>query len=185
MSLRIHILGASGTGTTTLARELAHACSITHLDTDSFYWAPTEVPFTTKRPVPERLALLEDAFNAHERWVLSGSLCSWGGSLIPKFTHVVFLYIPWNVREQRLMDRERQRYSNASLQPGGTMHEVHVAFMEWASRYDDAGLEQRSYATHDRWLGELPDTCRVLRVEKAMELAELTHSVMEWIRSSE
>jgi adenylate kinase family enzyme len=184
MSLRIHILGASGSGTTTLARELARVSSITHLDTDDFYWAPSDIPFTIKRPVPERLALLEDAFTAHEQWVLSGSLCSWGDSIIPMFTHVVFLYIPWDVREQRLMDRERQRYSSASLQPGGTMHEVHVAFMEWASRYDDAGLEQRSYAMHDRWLIELPAPCRVLRVEKAMELGELTRTVVEWIRTA-
>ncbi len=181
MSLRIHILGASGSGTTTLARELARVCSITHLDTDAFYWAPSEVPFTIKRPVPERLTLLEDAFSAHEQWVLSGSMCSWGDSLIPMFTHVVYLSIPWDVREQRLMEREHARYGPAAIQPGGRMHEVHVAFMEWASRYDDAGLGQRSYAMHDRWLGELPGTCRVLRVERAMELGELTRTVVEWI----
>jgi adenylate kinase family enzyme len=52
---RIHILGASGSGTTTLGANLALRYRIKYLDTDSFFWIRSRVPFTEKRPVEERL----------------------------------------------------------------------------------------------------------------------------------
>ncbi len=36
MTVRLHIFGASGSGTTTLARALAKRCGWLHLDTDDF-----------------------------------------------------------------------------------------------------------------------------------------------------
>lgn len=184
MPHRIHILGPSGAGTTTLGESLADRLNITHLDTDAFYWMPTAIPFTQKRPVPDRLAMLRDACSNDDQWVLSGSLCSWGDPLVPMFTHVVFLYIPWDVRKQRLTLREHQRYGAGSLLPGGEMHDIHAAFMQWASRYDHAGLEQRSYTTHEHWLNQLPDKCQTLRIEHPLPLDTLTDQVEQWIKTT-
>jgi hypothetical protein len=39
---RIHILGASGTGTTTLGKALADRLNCPHFDADRFYWLPTD-----------------------------------------------------------------------------------------------------------------------------------------------
>ncbi len=123
--------------------------------------------------------MLETEFAEHDDWVLSGSLCGWGDSLIPLFTNVVFLYVPWEERLQRLEARELKRYGADAIAPGGVMHDVHTAFLEWASRYDDAGFEQRSYATHDRWLGGLSGLCEVLRVEVAMDVDTLKSRVLD------
>jgi len=163
--IRLHILGASGSGTSTLGSELATRLSIKHLDTDNFYWEQSETPFTIKRPIEDRLSMLQTVFDEHADWVLSGSLCSWGDPLISMFTHVVFLYVPWDVRSVRLAQRERTRYGDAAIAPGGQMHEITREFIEWASRYDIAGLEQRSYATHDAWLSKLPNSCSIVRIE--------------------
>ena len=38
---RIHILGASGSGTTTLGRALAERLQCRHFDTDDYFWLPT------------------------------------------------------------------------------------------------------------------------------------------------
>ena len=103
MSIRLHILGASGSGTSTLGRAIAHELGIVHFDTDDFYWAPSEVPFTAKRDIGDRLSMLHAAFEEQSDWVLSGSLCSWGDPLIPLFTQVVFLYVPWDVRSTLLL----------------------------------------------------------------------------------
>jgi hypothetical protein len=78
MVRRIHVLGASGAGTSTLARGLASALDSQAFDTDDFYWTPTDPPFTEKRPVAERLALMEALFLPRRDWVLSGSFTSWG-----------------------------------------------------------------------------------------------------------
>jgi adenylate kinase family enzyme len=40
-SSRIHIVGASGAGVTSLGRALADALAIPHHDTDDYFWQPT------------------------------------------------------------------------------------------------------------------------------------------------
>ncbi len=163
--IRLHILGASGSGTSTLGRAIAKEMGIVHFDTDDFYWAPSEVPFTVKRAINDRLTMFRSAIAKHPSWVLSGSLCSWGDPLVPLFTQVVFLHVPWDVRSQRLTHREQSRYGEEAIAPGGVMYDVCREFIDWASRYDSAGLEQRSYASHNHWLGELPELCQVMRIE--------------------
>lgn len=178
MGQRVHILGASGAGTTTLGAALAHRFACAHVDTDDIYWAPSEVPFSLKRPASERLALLRQCLADQERWVLSGSLCGWGDALIETFTHVIFLYTPWDLRQERLIRRERQRHGAARLAPGGDMHRVHRDFLSWASRYDQAGLEQRSLATHERWLGLLPGRIETLRLDGSAPAEALVSGVI-------
>ena len=59
MIKRIHILGASGSGTSTLGTEISKTFGFTHLDTDNYYWLPTNPPFTMPREREERIALME------------------------------------------------------------------------------------------------------------------------------
>jgi adenylate kinase family enzyme len=51
---RVHVLGASGSGTTTLARALANHWSVPHADADDYFWVPTDPPGTadTRRHPP-------------------------------------------------------------------------------------------------------------------------------------
>jgi adenylate kinase family enzyme len=160
---RIHIVGASGSGTTSLAAELAGRYGHRHLDTDDFYWRRTDPPFREKRPPEERLASLRTTFQEAKRWVLSGSLCGWGDPLIPEFELVVFLLVPTPVRLARLRAREIERYGRQAIAPGGALHEAHVEFLEWAGRYDTGDPEMRSRAMHEAWLAALP--CSVVRLE--------------------
>ena len=53
---RIHILGASGTGTTTLASAIAAKHGHRHLDIDDFFWVPTDPPYREIRPRDQQLA---------------------------------------------------------------------------------------------------------------------------------
>ena len=117
---RIHIPGASGSGTTTLGRALAVRLQCPHLDTDDYYWLPTDLPFTHERERTARQHFLMDTLTAHTSWVLSGSLCGWGDVAIPLFELVVFLWIPQNIRMKRLRQREHERYGGRML-PGGDM----------------------------------------------------------------
>lgn len=48
-NIRIHITGASGSGTTTLGKAIAKKYGIKHFDTDDFYWQKTKIPFTKKK----------------------------------------------------------------------------------------------------------------------------------------
>ena len=160
---RLHILGASGSGTTTFAAALAAKYGHRHLDTDDFYWLPTDPPYQQKRPREARLALLRSALAESASWVLSGSLCGWGDPLIPEFDLIVFLIVPTEIRLERLRARELNRYGPALLRCGGNLHQASADFLDWAGRYDTGGLEMRSRALHEAWLSKLP--VRLLRLE--------------------
>lgn len=100
--------------------------------------------------------------------MLSGSLCGWGDMFIPLFDLVVFLWVPSPVRLARLKERERRRYGDEAVAPGGLLHEQHEAFIAWAAAYDDGGLAIRSRRLHEQWLETLP--CPVLRLTGAQRI---------------
>jgi adenylate kinase family enzyme len=159
---RIHIFGASGSGTSTLAAAISARFGYAHLDTDSFFWIPTDPPFQTIREVPARQRMLADALDASPRWVLSGSLCGWGDIFIPRFDVAIFLLIPHEVRMARIMERERQRYGDA-IAPGGTQHAQSQEFLAWAAKYDTGDESVRSLRIHEKWMTTLG--CRCIRLE--------------------
>ncbi len=175
---RIHIVGASGSGTTALASAIATRYGHRHLDTDDFFWMPTSPPFRMTRPQEERLALLRQALLEADAWVLSGSLCGWGDPLIPHFDLVVFLAVPTEIRLERLRAREIERYGEQALAPGGDLHAPHLEFLEWAGRYDTGGLEMRSRVLHEAWLAALPGA--LLRLEDDLSVAERLGEVERW-----
>jgi adenylate kinase family enzyme len=172
---RIHIFGASGSGTTTMGASIAQRFGHTHLDVDHYFWIPTDPPFTTIRDIPARRAMLAEALGAHPRWVLSGSLCVWGDIFIPRFELAVFLYIPHDLRMARIMARERQRYGDA-IDEGGVMRTEHLEFIEWARKYDTADESVRSLVLHEKWMTTLP--CRCIRLEGDLTTEErLAHVI--------
>ena len=162
MIQRIHILGASGSGTTTLGWALSERLQCPHFDTDNYFWLPTDPPFTQKRKRTVREHLLMDDLTTHDSWVLSGSLCDWGDVAIPLLELTVFLWIPHDLRMERLDHRERQRFG-ARIMPGGDMYEQSQAFLQWAASYDDGDVNMRSRRLHDQWLGTLP--CPIICIE--------------------
>ena len=86
----LHIYGASGSGTSTLGRYLAEQFQYAFLDSDDYFWLPTDPKFTTKRPIEQRVPLIrQDIAAAKNGAVLSGSLVGWGDALIPDFTLAV------------------------------------------------------------------------------------------------
>lgn len=177
---RIHIVGASGSGTTTLGAALAAAMGAPHQDSDSFFWRPTEPPFTTQRPQEERLAMLKAALPADGSWVLSGSLLSWGLEVVDRFDLVVFLYLDPEIRMARSLARERARYGDRIL-PGGDMHEIHAKFVAWSRGYDDGSNGGRSLPGHRAWLSTL--TCPVLEISDAPTVEESVARVLAVARA--
>ncbi len=179
---RIHILGASGSGTTTLGAKLSQALDFKHFDTDDYCWEATIPKFKQARPVEERLKMLMSGFEKHDKWIFSGSLVSWGNPLIPYFDLVIFLRIPPEIRLDRLKNREIERYGNA-INPGQSRHENHLVFMDWASQYDDGDENVRSYHLHNKWLSEL-DTS-ILKIEEDIDLDEKVERIKAFIQKLE
>lgn len=168
--MRVHIVGASGSGTTTLGAALGEALQVPHYDVDDYYWMPTDPPFEVKRPVPERQRRLLADLGPEGGWVLSGSLVSWGDPFVPLFDLVVFRTLPHALRMERLGRREAARYGAEVIGPGGRLHEKCVEFLDWASSYDDPSFEGRSRHAHERWIDAMP--CPVLRLDGDLSVEE-------------
>lgn len=152
LTMRIHITGAAGSGVTSLGAGLARTLRLRHLDTDDFYWLPTELPLTERRDPQECLLRIAEAQQGG-RWVLSGSLMGWGEPLIAETDAILFLTAPTPLRMDRLRLRERLRHG-ALIAPGGPLQARHETFLAWAERYDDPGFRGRSRATHEDWLAQ-------------------------------
>lgn len=176
MDKRIHITGGSGSGTTTLGAHLALALDAPHMDTDDFYWVPTDPPYVRKREEAERLALMERLVLPRSKWVLSGSLMGWGDPLIPQFDLVVLLRLPNEDRMSRLMNREQRAYGDA-IAPGGAMEQNHRAFIAWADRYDDPAFPGRSLHRHMAWCAALP--CPTMHLDSRAPVADLVSATLE------
>lgn len=175
-SKRIHILGASGVGTSTLGRELASRLPHIHLDSDDYFW---EHKYTMQSNVKDRINRIEHDLSSKEPWILSGAVCGWGDVLIPYFELVIFLWIPQELRLDRLRAREYERYGHEIFQ-GGSKYEDNQAFMEWAALYDTAGVEVRSKALHEQWITRLK--CPILRLEGDFTVSERVDAVMNYLR---
>ncbi|WP_042202616.1 AAA family ATPase [Paenibacillus camerounensis] len=175
MKRRIHIMGASGSGTSTLGQALAGRLPHRHLDSDDYFW---EHKYTKQRDIIERLSRITYDLDQHEPWILSGAVCGWGDGLRSYFDLVIFLWIPPELRLERLRAREYERYGTESL-PGGSRYEDVQAFLEWASLYDTAGPEVRSRKLHEAWMLELD--CPVLRLEGDFPVEERVEAVLDYL----
>lgn len=175
MKSRIHILGAAGSGTSTLGESLAKVLVKHHLDTDDYFWS---TKFTEQTPVSERKEMLSKDLLRDDKWILSGAVAGWGDCFKPCFDLVIFLWIPAEVRMARLQQREVERYGKEVL-AGGSRYEQSQTFLEWASLYDHAGTEVRSKALHEQWMTDL--SCPILRIEGDYSVEERVARVMNYL----
>lgn len=170
---RLHITGASGSGTTTLGRAIADAWAVPHADADDYFWLPTDPPFTAKRDPAERVPLMERVFLPREAWVVSGSMLGWGDDVVRRADAVVLLTLDPDERLRRLEAREGVRRESGPLDEDAV-----EAFLAWARGYDDPSFDGRSRAAHERWLATLD--CPVLRLDSGRPTAELRDAVLAW-----
>jgi adenylate kinase family enzyme len=177
---RIHILGASGSGTSTLGAALARRLGVPHADSDSLYWLPTNPPFTTLRPAEDRQALLLRTLPADGHWVFSGAATNWAAPLEPHYDLVVFLRLDPSVRMARLRRREAARYG-ARIRAGGDLAAINAAFIAWAESYDTAGSLHRGQVTHEAWLMDQP--APVLQLDSIAPVEALVAAVLSRLES--
>lgn len=178
MAARVYITGAAGSGTSRLGQALAARLAVPHLDTDDFFWAAAQPPFTRKRPVDERLALLSAAQVAQGPdggWVLSGAVEGWGDLAVADADLIVFTVTPTPIRLMRLRRRETAKFGDR-IAPGGDMRRNHLDFMKWAEAYDDPYSRGRSLQRHRDWLAG--QRAPVLEVSGMAPLDELVEACL-------
>ena len=131
------------------------------LDSDDYYWLPTQPPFTDRRDRALRHQLVMADLEQHPRAILSGAIIGWGDDLEHAFDLVIFLSLPHDLRVSRLRARELARYGR-----------INEPFIAWAAGYDDdpPTSPTRNRRRQHEWLGER--RCPVLRLEGDLTVAE-------------
>ena len=178
MAARVYITGAAGSGTSSLGRGLAERLGVVHLDTDDFYWAPSDPPYTVKRPVAERVALIlaeQVAQGMAGGWVLSGSADGWGEPAIQGAQLIILMQTPTPVRLARIRRRETEKFGDR-IKPGGDMEYNHREFLKWAASYDDPYFGGRSLQRHREWLAGRAEP--VLELVGTRPLAEMVDAAL-------
>lgn len=173
-------MGASCAGSTTLGKALAQQLGYTCFDTDDYFWLPSEIPYTVKREAGERIAMLKNDCLAKSDVVVSGSLVSWGDEWLTMFDLVVFLYIPHDIRMQRLHNREIERYGD-KIFTDPFRAEQYKKFTDWATGYDDNTTNGRNLNVHKLWLNKA--TCPILTIEGDTTVAERIGLIMGKLQS--
>jgi uridine kinase len=168
---RINVVGAPGSGSTTLGRALSVQLGFSFADADSFYWKPSVPPFKEKFDPDVRLGMLLAKLASSDASVVSGSVCGWGSELEDAFDLVIFLSLPTDLRLRRIEAREIALFGRAD-----------PAFMAWSAQYEQGELPGRSRARHEAWLRSRH--CRVLRFEQDQAIEDRVKEVIELISSS-
>ena len=135
--MRILITGASGSGTTSLGKEMASRLRCHFIDVDDYYWLPTKRPYQRARDSVARLKMILDELSEHESSIVSGSIMKWGDELEESFDSIAFLYLDTAMRVKRLRIREEKEWGHADPE-----------FLEWASEYDNGPSGGRSLSKH-------------------------------------
>lgn len=174
----IHIFGASGSGTSTLGKKLSEELGYRWMDTDDYFWIPTNPRFTVKRPVEQRLELINRDIQEADNAVISGALAGWGDPLIPQFTLAIRIVTDTEVRIARIRQREKERFGDR-IEEGGDMYQHHLDFLEWAGAYDTGGPDMRSKAKHDQWQKQL--YCPLLVLDGSADLHENVVKVKKFL----
>lgn len=176
--MKVLIFGASGSGTTTLGREIRKRTEFVHLDADDYYWRKTNPPYQEKIPLPERNERLKVDFNKNEHVIISGSLVSWGKEWETLFDLAIFIYLDNDIRMERLKKREFDRYGEKLLTDKIRQQNFN-AFIEWAGEYENPAFKGRSLKVHNYWIKLLD--CGVLRVDGATPLEKKVDNVISVI----
>jgi len=175
--MKIHIVGASGSGVTTLGSSLAQNLSVPYFDSDDYYWKKTDPPFTTRVDRNERNKTVLHDLAVQDHWILGGSIINWDCEW-PIFDAIIFLWIPPDIRIPRLIKREKERYGDIIF-TDPERNRLFREFIEWARGYDTDMARGRTHAAHQRWLAAAD--CPVLQIRQAYPVDVTREKVLMWI----
>ncbi|HPN72282.1 MAG TPA: hypothetical protein PLZ32_22325 [Saprospiraceae bacterium] len=175
--MKLHILGAAGSGVTTLGQSLATKLDLKYFDSDDYFWLKTETPFTQRRNPKERNQLILNDISESENWILGGSIIHWGDDIFPDFNLIIFLYLPKEIRIERLIQREFERYGEI-IYSDPIRSKQFNDFLTWASDYDDqTGLANRTLNAHNNWLDHVKNP--ILKISGNLSMNEKIDLVLE------
>lgn len=141
----IHVMGASGSGTSSLGEFLAQKLGFNLIESDYYKWEQTDPPFQIMRSVDESNRLLMEEINKGENLIITGSLHA-NPVTFPYIDLIIYLTCPTKERLKRVQNRDVALGRN-SLEAEGKVRENFLGFLELAKNYNKKDLTCRSKAS--------------------------------------
>jgi adenylate kinase family enzyme len=175
---RIVVVGSTGAGKTTLARELSHRLACDHLELDSVYHQPNWTPIEDGE-----MARIVGDFVRGDRWVVDGNYTSTSAAdlIWDRADTVVWLDVPRTTVMRRVVVRSVHRaVTGCPLWNGNTESwrnlirtkpEDNIVLWAW-TRYDGTRDRYEERTRDPRWAD-----VTVLRLRRRMDVDRLLDSV--------
>jgi len=180
MEKRILIIGASGSGTTTLGKRLSIELGISFIDLDEIFWFDSEIPFTKFRNTEELQSLINSKIYSKNEWIISGDPSLWNVDIENKINFVIFLKTFTAVRISRLEKRFNDNYGIESRVSDNLIFENHIEFIDWTKQYDIGGITGRTREKQESWISKLK--CKVYETNSDKRLDFLVEEVLTVVR---
>ncbi len=147
MAIRIVIIGNSGSGKSTYAREWVRKKSVAYLDLDTLAWQK-DSPMS-RRPVDESLQDLASFMDGNNAWVIEGCYSSLLEAAISRCSQLVFLNPGTQqcVENCRARPWEPHKYASAEAQDENLQ-----MLIDWVKSYESRA-DEFSLQAHRRLFG--------------------------------
>ncbi|MEM8510554.1 MAG: AAA family ATPase [Bacteroidota bacterium] len=175
--MKIHIFGPAGAGTTTLGKALA-TDNMPYFDVDDYRWEKTVIPFTTKLPNHVRQQNMLADIAPYKSWIIGGELINWDDFIKDVFDLVVFVYVPQDIRIDRIKKREYERYGDKIYHEPLYMEKM-AKFIAWIRKYEDDTFAGSSKRKHLNWLKTIQ--CPILKIEGDTTTEERINAIVNLI----
>ena len=145
---RIVVWGVTGSGKTTLARQLGDALGLSRIELDALFWKPNWV----ETPGDEFRAKLRSAIvDARDGWVLDGSYSRVSDIYLAEADTLLWIHLPWRVTFWRLFKRTVSRaWTREPLYyAGGPQESWRLSFFDsksilwWSIRHHRSATQAR------------------------------------------
>ena len=178
--MRIQIIGASGTGKSTLGKYIADKEHIKWIDTDNYIWKNSG--FEEIYALEEQMQMYTADITTFDSYIASGSVFGWYPNGFTNRDLLVFLSLDEAQRMDRLVQRERERGIELFLDEDGNYTND---FLAWCKTYyTDLNKDQTgTYAEHLHQIkiSQSP----VLKLDSSHSLATLYEQIKQEITQLE
>lgn len=130
--MKIQVIGASGTGKSTLCKYISEKTGAFWIDTDKYLWK--DKSYIENYPVEERLKMYNYDIANHSEYIVSGSVHSWNPEGFNDKELLVLLILDEEIRMNRIYYREFERFGDRMF-PGGDHYELTCEFIDWCKTY--------------------------------------------------
>lgn len=132
---KIVIFGNSASGKSSLAKKLASAHKLAHLDLDTIAWLPTSTDSSIpqRKSIDDSVAEINAFINKHQDWVIEGCYSDLLSHTLSECSEIIFLNLPITLCIENAKSRpwEPHKYQSKAAQDANL-----AMLIDWIAQYD-------------------------------------------------